>query len=154
AVAPDGSWSLLGAGDFNGDGAADMLWRQGAGAIYDWTMNGAQVTASQAVSSQGNVIAPDASWTVAGLGDFDGDHKTDLLWRQAGTGALVEWFMDGAQVASSSNIIAGSGGQPRPDSSWTIAGLGDFDGDGKTDILWRQASTGSVVLWNMMGPMI
>jgi ELWxxDGT repeat protein len=153
AVAPDSSWSILGTGDFNGDGMADILWRQGTGAIFDWTMNGSQIASSQAATSQGNVAAPDASWSVAGVADFNGDHEADLLWRQSGTGALVEWTMNGAQISASNNISY-QNAPVKPDSSWTIAGLGDFDGDGKTDILWRQASTGALVEWTMFGPTV
>ncbi len=30
-------------------------------------------------------------------------------------------------------------------------GLGDLDADGRTDILWRNTTTGSAVLWQMDG---
>ena len=32
------------------------------------------------------------------------------------------------------------------DNNWGIQGIGDFNGDGKADIVWRQADTGAVVL--------
>jgi hypothetical protein len=34
--------------------------------------------------------------------------------------------------------------------NWHIQGTGDFNGDGKTDILWR-ADDGSVGIWEMNG---
>jgi hypothetical protein len=36
------------------------------------------------------------------------------------------------------------------DPSWTIVGVGDYDGDGKADILWRHTS-GAVAIWEMTG---
>jgi hypothetical protein len=35
--------------------------------------------------------------------------------------------------------------------NWEIAGTGDFNGDGQTDILWRNYSTGQNVVWFMNG---
>jgi hypothetical protein len=36
-------------------------------------------------------------------------------------------------------------------SDWVIQGIGDFNGDGKADILWRQLSGGAVSIWQMNG---
>ena len=32
-------------------------------------------------------------------------------------------------------------------TTWHIASVGDFDGDGGADLLWRNASTGRNVIW-------
>jgi hypothetical protein len=37
------------------------------------------------------------------------------------------------------------------DTNWEIMGTGDFNSDGKTDILWRNKSTGQNVVWFMNG---
>ena len=34
---------------------------------------------------------------------------------------------------------------------WGIAGTGDFDGDGKSDLLWHNGGTGATELWEMNG---
>ncbi len=34
---------------------------------------------------------------------------------------------------------------------WKIVSTGDFNGDGKSDILWRHSSTGKVIIWLMGG---
>ena len=35
---------------------------------------------------------------------------------------------------------------------WQMAGTGDFNGDGKPDIVWQNTATGDRYLWLMNGP--
>jgi FG-GAP-like repeat len=79
--------------------------------------------------------------------DFNGDGKSDILWRNT-SGAVVVWTMDGATITDSKLTST-----PILDNSWKTAGTGDFTGDGKTDILWRN-DDGSVALWQMNGAAI
>ena len=102
---------------------------------------------------QGNILTPDSTWSVAGIGDFNGDGKTDVLWRQSGTESLAEWQMNGATVSSSASITS-QGHVVTPDSTWSVVGVGDFNGDGKADILWRQSSTEALSMWLMNGSFI
>ena len=44
----------------------------------------------------------------------------------------------------------GGGALANPGLSWHVAGTGDFNGDGKTDILW-QNSDGTPAIWEMNG---
>jgi hypothetical protein len=77
--------------------------------------------------------------------DFNGDGKTDILWRNKSTGQNVVWFMNGTTYSSYAELVQVS------DTNWEIVGTGDFNGDGKTDILWRNKSTGQNVVWFMNG---
>ena len=105
--------SLADTNDFNGDGKSDILWRNTGGALVDWTMNGSQITAGQALTYQGNPVGLDSSWTVAGIGDFNGDGKSDILWRDT-DGALVDWTMNGSQIHRwTGSDLPGQSGQPR-----------------------------------------
>ena len=74
--------------------------------------------------------------------DFNGDGKTDILWRDT-SGGLALWLMN-------SGAVTGSLGVGAVPITWTIIGIGDFDGDGQADILW-QDTTGNVALWRMSG---
>jgi len=141
AVAAASGWQVVGTGDFNGDGHADVLWRNtstGDNAI--WLMAGVGISSTALIPA-----VPDQSWNIVGMGNFDGDNKSDILWRNAATGATAVWLMDGFALASSGLLI-----EAMP-SSWRVAGTGDFNGDGKSDILWRNISSGDNAIWLMNG---
>ena len=146
AVKPDASWSVVGVGDFNADGGSDILWRNLNGAVAEWDMNGSTIVSSGSATFNGAAVNVDASWSVAGIGDFNGDNRRDVLWRNT-DGALVEWNMNGSTIASSGILF---GGAVKPDASWNVAGIGDFNGDGSSDILWRNVN-GSLAEWLMSG---
>jgi serralysin len=133
------SWSVAGIADFNGDGKADVFWRNTNGALYDWSMNGSQVASGQPLTYQGQpVTSSDPSWSIVGVGDFNGDGKADVLWRNA-NGALYGWSMDGSKIETSQPITY-QGASVKLDPSWSVAGIGDFNGDGKADVLWRNTN--------------
>jgi len=151
AVRPDASWSVAGTGDFNGDGNADILWRDTSGEVAIWTMNGNAITSGADVTSGGTAVRPDASWTIAGIGDFNGDGNRDILWRST-SGQVSLWTMNGSTITGGGDLTSG-GVAVRPDASWSIAGIGDFNSDGNSDILWRNSS-GALNLWLMNGTTI
>ncbi len=145
------AWSVAGVGDFNGDGLADVLLRNSNGAFADWTMNGSKIASSQLLTSGGATVTLGAAWSVAGVGDFNGDGLADVLLRNS-NGTLADWTMNGSQIESSQLLTSG-GKTVTLDPSWSIAALGDFTGDGKTDILLKNAS-GAYVEWTMNGSTI
>jgi hypothetical protein len=152
-VTPDSSWSVAATSDFTGDGTTDVLWRQIGGGLSLWQMDGITIISGSSITYQGNAVTPDASWSIAAAGDFTGDGKADMLWRQSSSQTLTLWQMNNA-VVSQSSAITYNGGAVAPDSSWTVAGVGDFDGDGHVDVLWRQAATGLLAEWLMNGSTI
>jgi hypothetical protein len=77
-------------------------------------------------------------------GDFNGDGKSDIVWRNYGSGQNAIWYMDGLTV------IGGGAFNPAP-SDWAIVGVGDVNGDGKPDIVWRNTTSGSNAVWYMDG---
>ena len=49
------------------------------------------------------------------------------------------------------NLIGGGPVSPNPGPSWKAVGTGDFNGDGLSDILWQNTSTGQASIWEMNG---
>ena len=129
--------------DFNGDGKSDIFWRNDVdGRVVIWTMDGTTVSNASQTAPTSSV---DPSWTTAGTGDFNGNGKSDILWRNSTTGNVAVWTMNGSSVTASTLTST-----PTLASSWTTAGVADFNGDGKSDILWRNDDD-RVVLWTMDG---
>jgi hypothetical protein len=74
-----------------------------------------------------------------GHDDVDGDGKSDLLFHNAGTRQFSYRIMDGTTTERSS-LIGGVG------AGYTVAATGDFNGDGKADIVWTSSAL-DLYLW-------
>jgi hypothetical protein len=137
---PTLDWQIQGLGDFNGDGTTDVLWRNNNGQVHIWTMNNAQVSGRFNVDSS---APPTLDWKIQGVGDFNGDGTTDVLWRN-NNGQVHIWTMNNAQVSGRFNVDSSA----PPTLDWQIQGVGDFNGDRTTDVLWRN-NNGQVHIWTM-----
>ena len=70
----------------------------------------------------------------------------------AGTGPNTQvGALTGGVLGAIAGGIIGNLSLGAVDTSWVIAKVGDFDGDGKIDILWRNTASGAVALWLMNG---
>src|SRR5690606_7523335 len=86
------AWKPVGAGDFNGDGHLDIVWRnQTTGQNTTWRMNGTTIDSFKALPS-----TADLNWYVAGVGDFNNDGNQDIVWRHAVNGRNTAWLMTAA----------------------------------------------------------
>jgi probable HAF family extracellular repeat protein len=130
------NWTVAGTGDLNSDGMGDLIWRdKTSGTVAAWFMNGAQVTGTANFG-----VVPN-TWTI-----LASDAHGDILWQDT-SGNLAIWQVHGSQIVAS----AGLGNVP---SNWKVAGVGDFNGDGSIDILWRDSTSGTVAIWFLNGTQV
>ena len=142
-------WSLTATADFDHDLRPDLVWQDTTTSqIVIWSMDGTVVTGALAPTPD---AAADANWSIVAALDFDYDGNTDLLWYNATTGKLVMWFMD-------ANVVRLTGGFTTPDgagdANWKVVAAGDFGlGLGgvlnSNDIVWRNTTSGKLVVWHM-----
>lgn len=142
AMTTKAEWLFAAAGDFNGDGRDDVLLRRTDGRWAYYPMDGG--TVADAGRGWANITkSPD--WRPVGVGDFNDDGRDDVLLRRA-DGVWRYYAMDGRRV-----VAEESGPANLPQSlDWRLAGTGDFDGDGRADVLLRHVE-GSWQLHPMQG---
>ncbi|MFG2907575.1 glycoside hydrolase domain-containing protein [Kitasatospora sp. NPDC048286] len=137
--------SLL-AGDFNGDGKADIAGKLSDGNLLLWTGNG---------NGTLNTASGYSMWPNNGFGqvgemvaaDFNGDGKTDIAGKLS-DGTLLLWTGNG-----NGTLDPTTGYSMWPDNGFKAVSdlvAGDFNGDGKADIAGK-LSDGNLLLWTGNG---
>lgn len=148
-LAPNGApgWRVVGTADFNGDGKLDLVWQNdNTRQVAVWYMGG----------TQGNTFLSDAwlasngpaGWRVAGIADFNGDGKPDLIWQNDTTRQVSVWYMGGAQ---GNTFVSDAWLAPNGAPGWRVVGFADFNSDGKLDLVWQNDTTRQVSVWYLGG---
>jgi hypothetical protein len=143
-------WSIVGAGDFDRNGGADILWHnESTNETQMWLMDGHRITGrATVVGEDGQPAFVGLPWSIVGAGDFDRNGGADILWHNESTNETQIWLMDRHRVIGRATVVH----EDRPlflGLPWSIAGAGDFDLDGNTDILWRNETTHATQFWRM-----
>lgn len=83
-------------------------------------------------------VVPFANGAVS---DINADGRSDLFLRYGTPGGFGGyWIMNGASIVSASSALAAP-------TNHDVAARGDFNGDGRLDILWYRASDRNLVMW-------
>ncbi|UHQ18764.1 FG-GAP-like repeat-containing protein [Lysobacter sp. KIS68-7] len=119
--------------DFDGDGRADLFWRN--------TTTGQNTLwkSGNAATQQAMLGVTNQAWKVVGIGDFNGDGRADLAWRNTTDGQNTIWLSGNSATQRGMARVA--------DQGWTVMGVGDFNKDGRDDLFWRNTRTGQNCLW-------
>ena len=91
---PAANSSLVGSGDFNGDGTTDLLWQnQSTGLVQVSLVKNATITNWVTLA-----YADPTQWKLAGTGNFTGNGTTDILWINTSNGEVGLWLINNATV--------------------------------------------------------
>ncbi|QSX77100.1 M28 family peptidase [Agrilutibacter solisilvae] len=133
--------AIAAVGDFGASGSADIVLRNTSDNSVEILTDLMKGEANQRSLPEG--IVP-ADWEIVAVGDFDGDRRDDLFWRNRKTGANELWRAGERamrQPLTAVSVLA-----------WRVAGTGDFNGDGRSDVVWRNETTGANVAWYSANP--
>lgn len=134
-----GNWKIAATLDADGDGDLDIIWReQSTGNNRLWVMNGVSLSTELALPRLGG------QWRIAGNADLDNDGVSEVVLRNTQNGQVLMWDLNVTRgSASVQSLVLGSRGL-----NFTLAGIGDFNKDGQSDILWYN-SQGSLQVWQL-----
>lgn len=139
----DLNWQIRGYADFDGDGNPDVLWQNQTTRTSEiWLMNRSTILSTVSLPSVASSF-----WQIQGVGDLNGDDDIDILWRYQGSdtnaGNSVVWLMNGTTRSASAALPRDTNLNKR------FQGFGDFNGDGRNDLLLRNFSNGANEVWYM-----
>ena len=92
-----------------------------------------------------------SGWTAIGTGDFNGDASSDILLQQGAGGPVEIAFLNTVAGQAIGTVDAISAVTSPSGTGWNAISAGDFNGDGNSDILWQNSTSGAVDVSLMNG---
>ena len=94
SVADPYDWTFLCAGDFDGNGAADIAMINDVGVVGIWGVSDGYLNSWSILSA-----VDTSGWSLAAVGDFNADGTDDIAWRNA-SGLTGYWQINGMQLTA------------------------------------------------------
>ncbi len=140
------NWQIRGLSDMDGNGTLELVWHNAQldrTALWYLPSDGTTNLTDAKFVTRGTAIAglQSPGTNLVGVGDFDADGKSELLFRNNLTDRTTLWKLNAATVVQEQLLI--STGQ----SSWQIKLVADFNNDGRADIAWQNTSSGQSAIW-------
>jgi hypothetical protein len=129
-------YSLLAVADVNGNRKSDIVFRNSAGRVLVWYMNG-----ESRQSYNTHVVS--TSLEFVGATDLNGDRRTDLLFQNAQRRLYVETSLGTTFSLGDTGLAFPSGYVPRA--------FIDVNGNRTGDIILHSESAGKFIVWYMSG---
>lgn len=149
------NWKVIGTGQFTADTdrKAGLLLQDNVTGNLE-VITGISGPSPTTVSLTTSLSLPmgvtTTGFTAITAGDFNGDAASDVLMQDNTTGNAQILFLNVnagepiGQVDSASLVTS-------PGMGWNVTSSGDFNGDGKSDILWSNSTTGQTEVFLMNG---
>ena len=153
---PDASQGVYGSmGDVDGDGRADIAARRAEKPDYHpnaGPLFGAQLDALPPAGPLPELpfSTPHTLGGASGAGDVDGDGYSDIWASEAAAGGRPSWLH--LVPGRPEGYLPGESASEQSIATWVLeegvdaslwGGIGDFDGDGNTDLLWLYERDGA-----------